>query len=168
MVIFYNLHYISLLSRNVVTTCPPLSLTRKLPSFTLHFWRESASQSYNIPLASGYRTKLVQICIPAMSLHVVTWTPKSAFTAVIHIYILTDSHYLLASSHRDTKVLGRKHGEQLVKTELHFYNKRPEFLYIIPHHKLGYWFRCYKYLKSWLVVAILNFSKIICTFPDGG
>ena len=35
--------------------------------------------------------------------------------------------------------------------------------YIIPRNKLGH-----KYLKSQLVVAILNFSKITCTFPDGG
>ena len=35
--------------------------------------------------------------------------------------------------------------------------------YIIHRHKLGH-----KYLKSRLVVAILNFSKITCTFPDGG
>ena len=40
--------------------------------------------------------------------------------------------------------------------------------YIIPRHKLGYSFCGHKYLKCQLVLAILNFSKITCTFPDGG
>ena len=35
-------------------------------------------------------------------------------------------------------------------------------------HKLGKSFCGHKYLKSQFVVAILNFSKITCTFPDGG
>ena len=38
--------------------------------------------------------------------------------------------------------------------------------YIIPRHKLGKNFCGHKYLKSRFVVAILNFSKITCTFPD--
>ena len=38
--------------------------------------------------------------------------------------------------------------------------------YIIPRHKLGWTFCGHKYLKSRFVVAILNFSKSTCTFPE--
>ena len=43
-------------------------------------------------------------------------------------------------------------------------NKRPEVLYH-PRHKLCC-FCDHKYLKSRLVVAILNYSEITCTFQD--
>ena len=43
-------------------------------------------------------------------------------------------------------------------------NKRPKVLY----HKLGSSFGGHRYLKSRLVVAILNFSKITCTSPYSG
>ena len=46
-----------------------------------------------------------------------------------------------------------------------FINKRPEVLY---HPPPIISFCDHKYLKSRLVVAILNFCKITCTFPDGG